>query len=269
MLAFPTIPEESLPVIPEDRAFGTPFRPTTEENKKQDSMHLLEDGNWILHHGFSESNKMAYFLPIHEICTKSPTKDDIIAIIEECPTSLMVPETSSRRLPLHIACRTRASDEVIKTLLSYCPGAAKLQDSLGRLPLHYACANNASHDVIDALIQAYPQGCAQPCAQGWLPLHISISVKRDFYVVKMLLFQCPETMTKETNGGNTALSLAKHHANNPHGKFLYSFLSSVYRKIAQNMDANCNCDITVAVHSKIAGEEKGCVKQKNCHAVAA
>ena len=46
-------------------------------------------------------------------------------------------------MPRHHACRNNASERVIKTLLTICPGAAQVKDDQEKLPIYYACQNEA------------------------------------------------------------------------------------------------------------------------------
>ena len=66
-------------------------------------------------------------------------------------------ESGTGRVPLHIAIRTRCSDEVIYFLLDRCPESARIQDILGRLPLHYAISNNVGMGLIERLVSQCPE----------------------------------------------------------------------------------------------------------------
>ena len=56
-------------------------------------------------------------------------------------------------IPIHIACRERASKSVIEVLLSEEPESSKVQDEEGRLALHLACRHGTSIEVVDSLIK--------------------------------------------------------------------------------------------------------------------
>ncbi len=238
-----------LPIIPEDRpvfdAAPKLILPRKEKAHSTNKLHEklqareeelppVSDKNWKLNKGFAKSKKMAYFLPIHDICTQSPSKSQVLEAIAQSPHSLLARETSYKRLPLHIACRMRACDDVIMTLLDLCPRAAQVKDSIGRLPLHYALANLASREVISGLVDAYPSGVSVQCMQGWLPLHLAISTERDFNLVTMILLKYPLGIIVKTKAGNDAISLAKRHGDYPDADAMRCFLHSVYMSVKRD-----------------------------------
>jgi ankyrin repeat protein len=60
-------------------------------------------------------------------------------------------------LPLHMACRSKASAGIVKMLLDQYPMATEVQNSDGDLPLHLACKYGSSADVVRMLIDASPR----------------------------------------------------------------------------------------------------------------
>jgi len=97
--------------------------------------------------------------------------------------------------PLHLACISGSSHEVVKALLDAYPNAAMMPDSAEhQLPLHLAVSHNAGKDVIEELYEAYPD--AIKCHAKWdgmLPLHLACcqyNIKPD--IVRFLIAKYPE-----------------------------------------------------------------------------
>lgn len=62
-------------------------------------------------------------------------------------------------LPVHYACATGASVEVVETLLDAYPASIRTRDTNDlMIPLHFACKWGASSDVIDLLVRTHPEG---------------------------------------------------------------------------------------------------------------
>jgi len=112
--------------------------------------------------------------------------------------------------PLHYACSTNASLEVVSALLNAWPDAAKQTTKFNSTPLHYACTNNASLEVVSALLDVYPDATkVKDDSGGCLPLH-RVCFGRDpkLNIVSALLHVWPDAAKETTACGNTALHFA-------------------------------------------------------------
>ena len=130
----------------------------------------------------------------------------------------MSPRTQFRRIPLHVACQTGASVEVIQRLLDRYPDGARTRDSLGRLGLHYACSHSAPVEVVVALLNVFSGGAAIVDKNGWLPLHVACRVGESPEVINELLKAYPGGIGEKTNRGSTPLMCAHKHEGKAVGK---------------------------------------------------
>ena len=75
-------------------------------------------------------------------------------------------------LPLHLACKTNSSSQVIDFLIEKYPVALQIQNSHYHTPLHLACSNkDSSVDTIRKLITMYPKATKTGDINGELPIH--------------------------------------------------------------------------------------------------
>jgi Ankyrin repeats (3 copies) len=83
-----------------------------------------------------------------------------------------IPDDTFGQLPLHIACKFRASTEVLKCILDSFPEATRLADTVeGRLPLHYACVDGYPFDI-SMLIAAGKRALTCKDASGKTPVDL-------------------------------------------------------------------------------------------------
>jgi ankyrin repeat protein len=122
-----------------------------------------------------------------------------------------------RRLPLHYACRGKASMDVIRYLLELEPDAIKAPGLRGMLPLHEACRSNTRRSesetlkVIQYLVSKYPDAVRTADMEwGFLPLHAALGrcPGRFPSVMKFLIQRYPKALTIETKTGQLPLHLA-------------------------------------------------------------
>jgi len=83
---------------------------------------------------------------------------DVMRYLTSRNPSLVTEEDSFQALPLHLACTycTSSSSAVLLHLLDLHPGAARSLDHKLQTPLHRACRSRASMEMVLALIEAYP-----------------------------------------------------------------------------------------------------------------
>jgi ankyrin repeat protein len=121
-----------------------------------------------------------------------------------------------RRLPLHWACRGKASLEVIRCLLELEPDAISSPGLRGMLPLHEACRSNRRPEseslmVIQYLVGKYPDAVKTTDMEcGFLPLHAALGrcPGRSADVIKFLIKCHRKALTIETKTGQLPIHLA-------------------------------------------------------------
>eukprot|EP00957_Ditylum_brightwellii_P205616 15344627-Ditylum_brightwellii.AAC.1 len=88
--------------------------------------------------------------------------------------------------PLHTACLSRASFEVVAVLLEVWPEAAKEKDRRGYTPLHTACLYRAAPDVVAALLKAWHEAIKETHRFGETPLKMACLCGASFEVTTLL-----------------------------------------------------------------------------------
>ena len=109
---------------------------------------------------------------------------------------------SKQEYPLHIACRSGCSLEVIK-LLASCD--VNFQDRDGNTPLHLACQR---HDIITSRFLVKERHCSNTIVnnKGELPLHLACNSNFSIDEIKLVSVDCD--VNRQDNAGNTPLHLA-------------------------------------------------------------
>jgi len=152
----------------------------------------------VLSH-FTEKSNLLYqdsfgWNPLHYACRFSPSDSNLIKLlVTECPKAVVQLDYYYRS-PLHIACNSDTSEEVIAILLDADTSIPKVTINkktrrFGLLPLHLACYNGASEGIIHALLDA---DCNRMTVieKSWcrqLPLHLAILKKLPAGMVKAFL----------------------------------------------------------------------------------
>lgn len=78
------------------------------------------------------------YLPMHHACASGASDEVIQYLFSKYPDSLSVADENEHALPLHLVCKIGASEDVFMLLLSHHPEAAFRRDDFGRLPIDYA-----------------------------------------------------------------------------------------------------------------------------------
>jgi len=158
------------------------------------------------------------WIPLMYACCFCPSDCALIMLlVKACPEAVMQSDHYGR-CPLHIACDSDASDEVIHILLA--ADTSSSNDTLsmktnrfGFLPLHVACYRGASDSIIEALLDADLFGKSvitkSRCEQ--LPLHLAILKRLPASIVKKLL---------------DAASVVQNLDENDRGADIYQYLDS-------------------------------------------
>jgi len=108
-------------------------------------------------------------LPLHAACRTGASIDVIKALLESYPAGAATTDGHDNRLPLHLECLTRCETEVVRLLLDADKSGAEKIDVKGRTALHYAFASHADQKVLDILIEAFPGAMEIHDGGGCLP----------------------------------------------------------------------------------------------------
>jgi len=132
--------------------------------------------------------------PLHYACRFSAGDDHLFKmLLSKCPPEALLQADRFNRHPLHIACDSNASPNVIKMLLERVDGARDILYEktrfTGMLPLHIACNSGASIGVIKELLKADRSGesIRDMSITGRLALHMAIDRILPHDVIRLLL----------------------------------------------------------------------------------
>lgn len=144
---------------------------------------------------------------LHIFVCGNPPPDLMKRLIKLAPDTLIAQHISNGWTPLHVACFSGASCDIIRMLVEARPKSAELKDKVGRLPLHIACGceYSASPNVLKLLLKAYPKAAEIQDNCGSLPLHITCEKEDSSYcleAVKLLLEAYKEAAKIQDRNGN-------------------------------------------------------------------
>ena len=133
------------------------------------------------------------FTPLHYACERRPPKEFVTMLVNLYPEAVAKKSMPGGKLPLHIACTWHAPKESIDILLAVDRRTSRVPDDLGNLPIHSACFSGASSDVIEKVLKAYPKAVLSRTNQGSLPEDIMKRLKHDNRVSALALLNlCTE-----------------------------------------------------------------------------
>jgi len=147
------------------------------------------------------------YLLLHYACEYNAPEEVIELLIDQNPGALLVPCNHMQfrgMLPLHVACSFAVSSvEIVSTLLTHCPEAAREPNRDGLLPLHLALNYCMSEDVIRCLLDYYPEAVRVADNDGCLPLHCCDYWDDDetTAIVEFLIENYPEAVQSTDNEG--------------------------------------------------------------------
>lgn len=141
-------------------------------------------------------------------------------------------------LPIHLALKFQAHEDLIIALVDAYPEALKLTDEKGRTPLHLACLlkTKSALSVVNYLLDRYSGATTCRDNRGRLPLHLAYFTKHyndDDHkaVVKKLIRMDPASIFVEDNEGNLF-----HHKEPTRGAIFGKLLVS--RELRMHEDIN-------------------------------
>jgi ankyrin repeat protein len=99
----------------------------------------------------------------------------------------------------------------MESLIQAYPDALLITEDKGWTPLHYACRSKASKDVVQLLLHMYPEkgrvGVSRPDRQGRLPLYYAVRYSAPSGVVNLLLEMDPSAVLEEDQNAHSPLAL--------------------------------------------------------------
>ena len=116
----------------------------------------------------------------------------------------------SGKLPIHIACSTKAPVEVLTALVDLDPATLQIADYSGNLPIHECCFGAVDHSSVQYLVEQGGVGTlAARNRQGLLPLHILCGSKNPpLRTVQYLIQSFPESVAAQTDSGEYPFMIA-------------------------------------------------------------
>ncbi len=135
------------------------------------------------------------FTPLHYACERRPPVTVVEGLIAACPRAVATRAMPGGALPLHVAATWYAPVGVVNSLIAADRTGCKTQDELGNLPIHSACFSGTSVQVIEVLLRAYPKGTLARNHQGSLPDEITKRLRHDDRkAILALLAMCKEQL---------------------------------------------------------------------------
>ena len=89
------------------------------------------------HHAALHSKGNWGYLPLHYACTSGASADVVEALLEKYPNAAMEKDSNDHMLPLHLACKAGAEADVLMALLTSYPEATTVKDDFGQTPINY------------------------------------------------------------------------------------------------------------------------------------
>jgi hypothetical protein len=109
-------------------------------------------------------------LALHECCKHQPPIEVIVELLKSNEDAAMSPGHCGY-LPLHFACSSKASVEVVGLLIEVHPASTRIREELDdALPIHLAAKWGASEDVLMEILTTYPEGSFMRDVYGKTPM---------------------------------------------------------------------------------------------------
>jgi ankyrin repeat protein len=115
---------------------------------------------------------------------------------------------------VHTACRNKVSHFLIPAMLNRFPNDVRSASQTGDLPLHVACNTRASLEIVELLVSKNRDALHICNKDGNLPLHLLVEEQAGgsdlafMNVLRYLVEQLPDALTKENINGETPFDLA-------------------------------------------------------------
>lgn len=154
-------------------------------------------------------------LPLHLVAEYGRSWDAQVQALYDSNTAAVRARTGinySNRLPLHLVAANADSDfSLVSKLVELNPRGASQADRKGKLPLHLACESGKSWQVVQSIHEAYPEAVQQPedGRRGWMALHMAASAENsDNELIENIAQLHPIAATEADGSGSFPLHLA-------------------------------------------------------------
>ena len=157
-------------------------------------------------------------LPIHSACRSGASEEIINFLLSKSATSAKAKDFQGN-LPIHLLLKHGNSVELgsITVLISAYSSSPKKKNSAGDLPLIIALKHGAKSDAIEYLFDFYPEAAEERSGDGRSPLIIAIENRFDDAVILKILKQSPAFATDiDEKTGLLPIEIATHQHFSPH-----------------------------------------------------
>ncbi len=137
----------------------------------------------------------------HLACRFGDTDDlkTLLYFEELVPDSVLRAKDDFNWTPLHYACRFRSNDEsLIGLLLVNCPDAVLDSDNFDRYPLHLACESNPSTEVVKLLLKYENQNRKKNDSPVVLKMTKHLKVRNILRIIQHILHSYCEIKVLQT-----------------------------------------------------------------------
>jgi ankyrin repeat protein len=154
-----------------------------------------------------ETAENAGYLPLHYACRYKATLEVVQFLVKRNPTALKTANNNGWS-PLHLACNSQAPLEAVQFLVERNPTALETTNNNGWSPLHLACNSQASLEVVQFLVERNPAALETADNGGWLPLHCVCCNKVPLEVVQFLVERNPTVLGMANISGELPFDIA-------------------------------------------------------------
>jgi len=179
-------------------------------------------------------------LPLHIALEYSRPLDVIKSLVESCPNTLHLMDKKGRT-PLHVACNKSSNtpSQVLEYLVKEHPEAGLKKDCMGNTPLIEAIVNDLEEEVIESLLRYCPDSASVTHEKFHTPLHLAVNQNNSVRIIRALV-KCQPDLISSNMGMQTAEDLFYHKWDRPLSTFLESVSSSARPSDIWNKDTKIN-----------------------------
>jgi Ankyrin repeats (3 copies) len=178
---------------------------------------------------------------LHLMCKLDNPPTEVIEGLVEAAPEVVSWVDAHGWLPLHYACVSGASTEVLRLLTSKFPESKLVQDNQGRTPLHFyvtRIADNPNVMATNVGILSDTGAAELPDCRGMLPMHYACAYGNHPAVLTVLENAYPEAIARKENNGRTPLHLTMSNAYRDASPGVLNFLLQHESHDSSNMRDN-------------------------------
>ena len=175
------------------------------------ALHAILGAAEYLH----DENYYAFFLPpLMNLRIRLPlgvlTLQHFRSFVQSFEAEMVRTRDDSGKLPIHIACRTKASVEVLALVLERDAATLQMTDYTGALPLHECCCGVVDYSSVHFLVEQGGVGTlAARNHHGAMPLHVLCgSINPSLRTVQYMIQSFSGSVAAQTNAGQYPFMIA-------------------------------------------------------------